>query len=571
MKTARIRALLLALSFIFAAGLSAQTYYAVSGIVVDSQSHAPLANAHVSIALSASPDAKTEQVTKKDGRFSFTVTKPDLYSLQVMKPGYPSQHYKQAGYAGVSSGIVVRDDLDTTQIVFEAWRGGVISGQVKDPDSEPVGNALVAIYQWAVYGGERRLIARGQTRANALGEFRFFNLPRGNYYLCAMGRPWFANSIIAEDRIRQSVAKMAAARPPTPVAVDKDAGDSDDVNLPVPQYSPDPGFRGSAFATTFYPSAPTFEEAAPVRVEVGGETQLSITLPFANAVSIHGTLNVPDKSSGRVILYKKISDHRMSFLETSVRPDATFEFENVPAGPYEIVATSEAGSGPSSWFLTQDVVAGSSDMDVTLRPAGMGSLSGRVSFDGEGPAPNAGLFVTLRNEKGNAVRSQVTAGGAFTVRRIPSGRYEVTAGNNDYAALYAIGASGEHLPLTVDLEPGEMVHRDLMLTPAVATVEGIVQKSGAPQIGACVLLLPRDRSLSGYRIDQSNSDGSYKLHTIPSGDYFLIAVTDGEDIAYRDPKVYAALSTLAKPIHIDSRDRLKMNIDVVDTAALKLP
>jgi hypothetical protein len=169
--------------------LHATSPYVAAGIVIDSQTHKPLANAHVTFAPASERTAKLEQVTKADGRFSFAVNQPVRYTLQINKPGYPPQAYRQSPLSGLSSAIVLRDDQDAGHIVFEARRGGAIVGVIKDEDSEPVGRALVTVYQSMVSGGTRRLYFRGQTRANVLGEYRIANLPAGNYYVCAMGRP----------------------------------------------------------------------------------------------------------------------------------------------------------------------------------------------------------------------------------------------------------------------------------------------------------------------------------------------------------------------------------------------
>ena len=42
-------------------------------------------------------------------------------------------------------------------------------------------------FQASVVGGERKVVMRGQTTANAIGEFRIANLQHGNYYLSATG------------------------------------------------------------------------------------------------------------------------------------------------------------------------------------------------------------------------------------------------------------------------------------------------------------------------------------------------------------------------------------------------
>jgi hypothetical protein len=167
--TTRARLLLLT----FAASMSLRSAdLAISGVVLDSQTQRPLANARVLLAATTARGEKQEQVTKQDGRFAFSVNQAGKYTLQITKPGYPMQSYQQASFAGISSAIAVRDDQDTSHIVFLAKRGGAISGQVKDEDSEGVGNALVTVFQSRIVDGERKIVYWGQTRADATGKFR---------------------------------------------------------------------------------------------------------------------------------------------------------------------------------------------------------------------------------------------------------------------------------------------------------------------------------------------------------------------------------------------------------------
>jgi hypothetical protein len=564
----------LVLAFTVALSLRGADSYVVSGIVVDSQSQKPIANTRVSLAPTTARVQKLEQTTKQDGQFSFVVKEPGKYTLQITKPGYPAQSYRRSWIGGLSSAIVVRDDQDTSHIVFDADRGSAITGLIKDENSEPVGNALVTVFQASVVGGERKIVMRRQARADARGEFRVSNLLRGNYYICAMGRPWFADTVLAYQMMQESIHLLRPGAQAHVLAAPKPDDDEPAEPVPAPpKYSPDPDFRGTAFLTTFYPRAPSVEEASVVRVEAGGETQVSITLAFSKAVSVKGAIAFSgDMSGGHANLLKKVYDQYVLFLQAPVSKDGTFEFKNVPAGAFEIVGASDAASGASSWNVRQEIQVGSSGLEVALRPGFMGALAGHVLFEGERPIATSNLFVTLRNEEGRSTRIQVDSEGAFSLSRILPGRYEVAAGSADYVAAYFSGPTGERLPLTLDISSGEPLHRDLMLTKAVSVIDGTVEKSAMPQVAAFVLLMPKNQSQRwAYRVDQTDSDGSYRLATIPSGDYYLIALTDGENVVYRDAKVATILAQSAKSVHIEPGEHQDMKIDVVETKTLHLP
>jgi hypothetical protein len=467
---------------------------------------------------------------------------------------------------------VVRDDQDTSHIVFQANRGGAITGQIKDEDSEPVGNALVTVFQSMMVGGERKIVTRGQVRANADGEFRVPGLPRGNYYVCAVGRPWFADSLMQMQAMRELAKDMPRSARAT-VPPDPDGDQLPEPPISPPEYLPDAGFKGTAFVTTFYPRGQTIEEAAMVRLDTGGETQVPITLRLTKAVTVQGTIAFSaEMNAGRADLLKKVNDQYVLFLEETVAKDGSFQFKNVPAGSYEIVAASDSSSGPSSWNARQDVKIGTSDMEVRLSPAPMGGVSGHVLFEGERSEPAARLLVSFRNERGNLYRAEVDAEGNFSLSRMPAGSYEATAASAGYIPAYFAGPSGERLPLNVEITSGEPVRRDLMLTKAVSVIEGTVEKTGRAQVAAFVLLLPKNPAQRwAYRVDQTDSDGSYHLATIPAGDYFLVALSDGADVAYRDAKVAARLAAAGKAIHVEPGDHLDLKVEVVGTATLNLP
>ena len=382
------------ISLILAAPLlHAATQFVAAGILVDSQTHRPVANAHVYLAPTTQRMRQLEFITKQDGRFSFLVDYAGKYRLQMYKVGYARQAYRQSQFASLSSAIAIRNDQDTGRIVFEAKRGSAIIGLVKDDNSEPVGDALVTVFQSMVTGGERRIVMRGRTRSTAAGEFRFYNLPRGNYYVCATGSPWFANSVLAlqqmQTRLRMFPRRGLFRAKPPDGDQQQDTQTDDDQPKPeptLPQYSPDPNLRGTAYPLTFYPAAQAFDDASVVHLETGGQAQIAITLPYTQAVSVKASVAIPGQASaGQASLYKKIADQYVLLLNAPVTPDGKFQFQNVPSGSYEIAAASTSASGLSSWNVLQQIEIGSTDTELSLSPDYLGALSGRVLIESDRP------------------------------------------------------------------------------------------------------------------------------------------------------------------------------------------
>lgn len=169
------------------------------------------------------------------------------------------------------------------------------------------------------------------------------------------------------------------------------------------------------------------------------------------------------------------------------------------------------------------------------------------------------------------ISGEAAAEWQFIVNRVPAGRYEVTASSTEYIAAYLEGVSGEHLPLSLAMSAGAAVRQNVALTRAVSAIEGTVEHAGTPQVGVFVLLMPKDTEQKwAYREDQTDSDGSYKLARIPAGHYYVIALSTGEAVAYRDAKVGAILAKAAQLIHVTG-DRSDLKLELVHTGSLKLP
>ena len=75
----------------------------------------------------------------------------------------------------------------------------------------------------------------------------------------------------------------------------------------------------------------------------------------------------------------------------------------------------------------------------------------------------------------------------------------------------------------------------------------------------------------GFSPDQTNTDGSFQLTGIPAGDYFIIALSRGEDVAYSDAEVSVILKKAATAVHVDKSNIVNLQLNQIETADLHLP
>ena len=111
-----------------------------------------------------------------------------------------------------------------------------------------------------------------------------------------------------------------------------------------------------------------------------------------------------------------------------------------------------------------------------------------------------------------------------------------------------------------------MKSRSLSLTVTVAlgktNIEGFAFKDGRGQAGVMVVLVPKDpaASLEEFRLDQSDSDGSFLLHQVIPGDYTLVAIEDGWDLNWGRPEATRPYLPKGIPITVTATSGASMHL-----------
>ncbi len=104
--------------------------------------------------------------------------------------------YLQRGYKGRGVTIPLGDGEKMPNVTLTMAPTSAISGHITDRDGEPVGHARVQAMELYYENGERRLYILQVVQTNDLGEYRFYWLPPGRYFV----------AVIPDDILRQNVA-----------------------------------------------------------------------------------------------------------------------------------------------------------------------------------------------------------------------------------------------------------------------------------------------------------------------------------------------------------------------------
>jgi protocatechuate 3,4-dioxygenase beta subunit len=175
----------------------------ISGTVVEMGSNVPIPGASVELRRIdcnnfSNPPEVFNVKTGPDGKFNFPNLHAGGWCIVATAVGgkFTPAEYLQRGYKGRGVTIPLADGEKMPSVTLTMAPTSAISGHITDRDGEPVGHARVQAMELYYENGERRLYILQVVQTNDLGEYRFYWLPPGRYFVAA----------IPDDILRQNVA-----------------------------------------------------------------------------------------------------------------------------------------------------------------------------------------------------------------------------------------------------------------------------------------------------------------------------------------------------------------------------
>jgi hypothetical protein len=499
--------------------------YPITGTVTDAGSGRPLARVRLTLALATGGDQHFSAVTGANGSFAFRAP-AGKYHLLGERAGYPQQGLNQPPGSAFSTAVVAGSGKIATDIAFRLVPGAAISGHVVDDASDPVANAVVYALRAGVFLGRRRVWHAGAARTNGAGEYRLGAMPAGAYYIAVAAQPWFAEGLDLDEKTKEGDANIA-------------------------------------WPLLFSGNTPDAHAAALVTVTAGGEANADFAFPAARGSTLRFHTDSKEQTYFRVSLSQRGPDGcRLPYRNDTVYGGV---MRNVYPGRYEFAAGSD--SGTKAWlYRVMDVTGG--DVDVDLSGLAAPTISGRVQVEGEKPKEGTLFQLGLQDEIAHEGMRMVTRpDGTFDQPLfLTGGRYRVGVAGGAYRvrSIQADGAKVEGT--TIDLpEPGPL-KLDVVISDDVAKIEGMLHRGKYPVAGAAAMLIPRERDGVSAE-DQTDSDGSFNLASLPLGDYDLLILETGEHIEYTRPEVLAPYREQLRPVHVGKRGVEKLDIDLDEPAA----
>jgi hypothetical protein len=493
----------------------------VDGVVLDAQTKQALAGATVTAQDRSGSGARMITVTGNDGRFTFRGLTPGQYLIEASRAGYVSEmagsplvdtrNFSPNPLAMVNLPMV--QDLMPGQVLsglrLALTPGGVISGRLTNEYGDVVAGAVLQALKTTHKNGLRERTPVQSVVSNDLGEYRFFMLKPGQYYV----------SLIPPALVIQNITNQSFSIPLFyPGTVDAKAATV--LNLQV----------GQTIDGVNFPSIPTKNRRIGGGVQGNGSDGLTVILSPANATA-----------------RTKVDIARND-------PNPSFMFSDIVPGSYNLVAhTHDMRSALQIDVRNTDVLG----TRILLSPGFR--IPSRARIEGRPPGDDP----TLENIT-FSVRPDIPVPGLEPERYSPfaNGRFALDVLKRNY--WIDITQAENYYIKSITLDGVDVLNQGLHVTSSVEgpmeilidTHFGEVQGSVA-QPNVTVVLVPdagRRKQRPLYK-SAKISTGAFHFEKIPPGDYKLFAWSEDtidNGGPWLDPEYLRIYEDRATPIRIQA-------------------
>jgi len=501
--------------------------------------------------------------TDSSGRFTVRNLAPGSHRVFATRDGFVRSEYGQRGTRpGTPIDLLAGETKRNVNLSLTPM--GVISGRVVDADGQPMPGAFVRVSRGTYNQGELSLNSVQRLQTNDLGEFRFFNLEPGPYYVQAL--PAYApaiegdtyvippttspDSIGGEPSVRLSLAEALAQGVVSAAA-----------------------FQDETYLTVYYPGTTDQAGALPIDLKPGAvfsglefRTVKTRTLRVRGRV-ISSVTGQPDPSFTVGLSLPYGTDQRGG---SSQNADGTFDFR-VPPGKYVLSGQkARMSTQEQDMYARMTVEVGDKDIDgITLSLNPSFSLSGRVTIEGRpvgvaDPAYARVLF-TLTGLGGRPADST----GSFNYPTVRPGEIRFLLLRPPPGMYYKAARLGTREVLDSGFEltsqPADLL--EVILSPNAATITvTVVDENQKPVQGATAAIIASDparrKRQDLNKSAASNASGQVVFDGLAPGEYKVFAWEEIAPGAWQNPETLRTYDSRGQSVRLieNSRENIMLRV-----------
>jgi protocatechuate 3,4-dioxygenase beta subunit len=461
----------------------------------------PVANARLRLVAALESQAASSAT---DGTFVFDGVPPARYKLYADAPGFILREAGDQDADGIGQSITLAAGQQRTDVNVQLYRGGVVTGTVRDEHGEPY--EMMNVQLFAVKSGTQDVVTtRVATVAstNERGEYRLSGVAPGRYFL------------VARPRVGRSEG---------------------------PVYFPDK--QQFADATPIDIVEGMTRSGADMRIDAGHGSRVSgvVTdskgaLVTTGSVQLHGT----DRTTSAVIE-----------RQAQIGPDGRFEFHSVLPGGYALTVGSPIPfdsltingilSGPLKLQFAAERESGGLDIVATadrgvtasIQTSPRAMITGHAYLEDPNPSVSPAGFelsagrddakAPLRDDWTFELRD-ISQTSRLTLTRAPAGWW--------LKSVTVKGVNAADVPVEFGLAAHSRHGVTAVLSHTAASVNGRVEDergAAVPNAPVTVFSVDRtrwdDRSLHRQAL-RTDGNGNYSVN-VPPGEYWVVAAEPRE-------------------------------------------
>ena len=554
------------------------------------------------------PASPPQLLADSEGRFAFRQLTRGNYGLQATKPGYSSGAYARNRPNGPSRSLQLDDGEKVVDLTIKVFKFGSISGVVTDDIGEPVVGASVRLYRRNLVAGRRVLSQVNGVNTDDRGVYRISSLMAGDYYVMVPIVPSSSPAALSTGAAARMNAdatslNLSFSAPPPGAGGRQLTADGTfllSTNSGAGVVTPDPVARGKwrSYATQWYPSSTTVANAQPVSLSMGEERSgIDFGMRYVPTSSISGQLIGPGGVASQYVLRLIPNDTgewtgEPEAAVATTDPNGMFQFLTIPAGSYTLQTVrtpqqhEDGGTGATIEeplvFATMPVSVGTDDIAGLVLTLQEGfRLTGRFEFVGSRARPTASQFqipITVESADGRPPIQggppvRPTQDGRFTTPSQLPGKYFVRAGGAPggwmLQSISVNGVDATETPIELTQNITGVV---VTFTDQISDVRGVVKGVTPGDDPPAVIVFPSDSTawknfgVNPLRMRRTlaNAAGNFALGSLPSGDYFTIAVPEEFSSEWQDPAYLEVLSRTASRFTLSPGERRTVELSVQD-------
>jgi len=483
--------------------------------------------------------------TDQSGRFVVPDLDEGAYKLLITQNGYVKQEYGQRVFPGQGTLISLAAGQAFKDVTIRLIETGNAGGRIVDNTGLPAAAVPLQLLK-ASYNqfGQRIFQQAGTARTNDRGEFRFYWVTPGRYYVAG------GNS--AANYTFQGYANTNSNEP------------------------------GDSYTLTYYPGTTDITRATVVDIKSGSEAVLDFAVPKQQLFTIKGKVVNPGSADAKgnvpaatiSVAFQTLTGSNGAFFPQQQDYDPAtgrFVLRDVLPGSYIL----QAAAPPFSARLPVDVTNGNVENLVVELHTGV-NITGRFIADGESLPPANTLQVQMRHGSnglqnyimGTSPSSQTAASdGSFSIPGVLPGDYRIipTLSQDFYVKeLRYNRLDALTNPISVCCN-SDSATIEVVISRNVGQIDGvIVDEHVQPVAGVQAVLIPDARQRTElYKTATTDQTGHFVMRGLTPGDYKLFAWEVLENYGYFDPDVMRHAEALGKPVHIGESSKLAVEARII--------